>query len=87
VSFHGSKDAAVPIEQLDLIIKDCVEHRKAFEAHYYPDETHLFTHRATWRDALQKIAAAIARHLGPGQQPRAADWPPGPAGDRGGGLD
>jgi dipeptidyl aminopeptidase/acylaminoacyl peptidase len=87
VNFHGSKDAAVPIEQLDLIIKDCVEHQKAFEAHYYPDETHLFTHRATWRDALQKIAAAIARHLGPGRTPPgAAHLPLERAGDGGGGL-
>ncbi|MDR7542875.1 MAG: prolyl oligopeptidase family serine peptidase [Armatimonadota bacterium] len=86
VSFHGSKDAAVPIEQLDLIIRDCVAHQKAFEAHYYPDETHLFTHRATWRDALQKIAAAIARYLGRGQKPpSAADLLLERAGDPGGG--
>ncbi len=64
VNFHGTKDAAVPFEQLDLIVKDCLEHGKAFETHYYPDESHLFTHRATWRDALQKVEAALRRHLG-----------------------
>ena len=68
VNFHGTGDAAVPFEQLDLIVKDCVEHGKVFETHYYPDETHLFTHRATWRDVLQKVAAALGRYLGPGRR-------------------
>jgi dipeptidyl aminopeptidase/acylaminoacyl peptidase len=64
VSFHGTADAAVPPEQLDLIVEDCLRHGKRFEAHYYPGEAHLFTHRATWRDALQKMAAALRAHLG-----------------------
>ncbi len=64
VNLHGTKDAAVPFEQLDLIVKDCIQHGKAFETHYYPDESHLFTHRATWKDALQKVEAALQRHLG-----------------------
>lgn len=68
VNFHGTGDAAVPFEQLDLIVRDCVEHGKVFETHYYPDETHLFTHRATWRDVLQKVAAALGRYLGPGRR-------------------
>lgn len=68
VNFHGTQDAAVPFEQLDLIVKDCVEHGKVFETHYYPDETHLFTHRATWRDVLQKVAAALGRYLGTGRR-------------------
>jgi dipeptidyl aminopeptidase/acylaminoacyl peptidase len=66
VNFHGTADGAVPFEQLDFIVKDCVQHGKVFETHYYPDETHLFTHRSTWRDALQKVGVAIARYLGPG---------------------
>ncbi len=66
VNLHGTKDAAVPFEQLDMIVKDCVEHGKAFETHYYPDESHLFTHRATWQDALQKVEAALRRYLGQG---------------------
>jgi dipeptidyl aminopeptidase/acylaminoacyl peptidase len=66
VNFHGTRDAAVPFEQLDLIVKDCVAHEKVFETHYYPDETHLFTHRATWRDMLLKVTAALRRYLGPG---------------------
>lgn len=64
VNFHGTKDAAVPFEQLGLIVKDCVEHEKVFTTHYYPDESHLFTHRATWRDALRKVEEALRLHLG-----------------------
>jgi dipeptidyl aminopeptidase/acylaminoacyl peptidase len=64
VNFHGTKDEAVPFEQLDLIVKDCVEQGKAFSTHYYPGETHLFTHRATWRDALRKAEDALRVHLG-----------------------
>lgn len=64
VNFHGTNDEAVPVEQLDLIVQDCVEHGKSFVAHYYPGETHLFTHRATWRDALRKVEDALRWHLG-----------------------
>jgi dipeptidyl aminopeptidase/acylaminoacyl peptidase len=64
VNFHGTKDANVPFEQLDLIVKDCVEHERDFTAHYYPEETHLFTHRATWRDALRKVEDVLRAHLG-----------------------
>lgn len=68
VNFHGTRDEAVPFEQLDLIVKDCVEHEKVFTTHYYPDETHLFTHRATWRDALGKVEDALRAHLGYGPE-------------------
>lgn len=64
VNLHGTKDAAVPFAQLDLIVKDCLAHGKAFETHYYPDESHMFTHRATWRDALLKVQAALRRTMG-----------------------
>jgi dipeptidyl aminopeptidase/acylaminoacyl peptidase len=67
INLHGTKDAAVPFEQLDMIVKDCVDHGKVFETHYYPEESHLFTHRATWRDALLKIEDALSRYL---------DWTP-----------
>ncbi|MGQ0569245.1 MAG: prolyl oligopeptidase family serine peptidase [Armatimonadota bacterium] len=68
INFHGTNDAAVPFEQLDMIVKDCVAHGKSFETHYYPDETHLFTHRATWRDVLVKVERAIAQHLDPAEK-------------------
>jgi dipeptidyl aminopeptidase/acylaminoacyl peptidase len=64
VNFHGTADEAVPFEQLDLIVRDCVRHGKRFESHYYPAETHLFTRRETWRDALTKVDDALVRYLG-----------------------
>jgi dipeptidyl aminopeptidase/acylaminoacyl peptidase len=64
VNLHGTKDEAVPFDQLDLIVKDCLEHGKRFEAHYYPDESHFFTNRATWQDAIRKIEEALRTHLG-----------------------
>jgi dipeptidyl aminopeptidase/acylaminoacyl peptidase len=64
VNLHGTADEAVPFEQLDLIVRDCVRHGKRFETHYYPGETHLFTRRDTWRDALTKVEEALRRYLG-----------------------
>lgn len=64
VNFHGTRDEAVPFEQLDLIVRDCVAHGKRFETHYYPGESHLFTRRDTWRDALGKVEDALRRYLG-----------------------
>lgn len=95
VNFHGTRDEAVPFEQLDLIVADCVAWGKTVETHYYPGETHLFTHRATWRDALGKVLRALEDYLGwmppadaavaaPAAAPAAApmgpsDAPPAPA--------
>lgn len=64
VTFHGTQDEAVPLEQLDLLVADCVAHEKTFEAHHYPGEAHVFVHRATWADAFRKIERALARYLG-----------------------
>ena len=64
VNFHGTADEAVPFEQLDLIVRDCVAHGKQFETHYYPGESHLFTRRDTWRDALGRVEETLRRHLG-----------------------
>jgi dipeptidyl aminopeptidase/acylaminoacyl peptidase len=83
VNFHGTKDAAVPFEQLDMLVKDLVDLGKTFEAHYYPDESHLFTHRATWRDALLKIEQALQRYLG---RPLTAHSSFPPVSTRGGSL-
>jgi dipeptidyl aminopeptidase/acylaminoacyl peptidase len=65
VNFHGTADEAVRFDQLDLIVRDCVAHGKRFETHYYPGESHLFTRRETWRDALGKVEDALRRYLGP----------------------
>ncbi|MCL6553460.1 MAG: prolyl oligopeptidase family serine peptidase [Firmicutes bacterium] len=64
VNFHGTRDEAVPFEQLDLLVADCVAHGKRFEAHHYPGESHVFSRRATWADVFRKIERALARYLG-----------------------
>lgn len=61
---HGTADEAVPFEQLDAIVRDLVAHEKPFETVYYPDETHVFTWRRTWKDAFPKVEAFFRRHLG-----------------------
>ena len=76
INLHGTKDAAVPFAQLDEIVKDCVAHGKEFETHYYPGETHVFTHRRTWADAFRKIERAFARYLAPGVPDARSDGAP-----------
>ncbi|MDR7419503.1 MAG: prolyl oligopeptidase family serine peptidase [Armatimonadota bacterium] len=63
VAFHGTRDASVPFSQFDEMVQDCVRAGKMFEAHYYPDETHVFTFRQTWADVFRKIEHALDRYL------------------------
>ncbi|MFO8060355.1 MAG: alpha/beta fold hydrolase, partial [Bacillota bacterium] len=63
INLHGTADANVDFAQMDRIVKDCVESGKEYEAHYYPDEVHLFQHRSTWADALTRIERAFDCHL------------------------
>jgi len=63
VNLHGTGDESVSFEQLDQIVRDCVKHGRRFETHYYPDETHVFTHRRTWADAFRKIERAFRESL------------------------
>jgi len=69
----GSADEAVDFEQMDTLISDFVKHEKDFAALYYPGESHVFTHRATWKDAFTRMEAAFDRHLktDPSLRPRA----------------
>ncbi|MEW6522896.1 MAG: S9 family peptidase [Bacillota bacterium] len=63
VNLHGTADANVDFAQLDRIVEDCVRLGKTYEAHYYPGEAHSFIHRHTWRDAFNKIEAAMNKYL------------------------
>ncbi|HHY17719.1 MAG TPA: S9 family peptidase [Firmicutes bacterium] len=63
MNLHGTADANVDFEQLDRIVKDCVEHRKCHESVYYPDEVHTFAKRVTWLDAIPKIERFLSLHL------------------------
>src|SRR5690606_23522620 len=63
LNLMGTADANVDFEQMDAIIRDCVEHGKDFAVAYYPGETHMFTHRKTWEDAFPRITRAFERYL------------------------
>lgn len=63
VTLHGTGDESVSFEQLDQIVRDCVEHGRRFETHYYPEETHVFTYRRTWADVFKKIERAFQETL------------------------
>lgn len=63
MNLHGTADANVDFEQLDRIVKDCVRLGKVHESLYYPDETHTFTKRETWLDAMPKIERFLDRYL------------------------
>jgi dipeptidyl aminopeptidase/acylaminoacyl peptidase len=73
LNLHGTADANVDFAQLDEIVRDCTERGKDFAALYYPDESHMFTKRATWEDAFARIEGAFERYLrcDPTKRPRA----------------
>jgi dipeptidyl aminopeptidase/acylaminoacyl peptidase len=63
INFHGIKDANVDFEQMDRIVKDCVEMGAEYEAYYYPHEVHFFAMRSTWEDVLPKLLREFDRYL------------------------
>ena len=63
-SFHGTGDRYVNFEQLDLVVDELLETDADHEWEYYPDESHVFSDRATWERALAEIEAAFEEHLG-----------------------
>jgi len=62
-NFHGTGDAYVNFEQLDVVVDGMLEHGNEYEAEYYPDESHVFSKRATWERTFRKIEKAFAAHL------------------------
>ena len=62
-NFHGTADAYVNFEQLDIVVDALLEHDKEYDADYYPGEGHVFSKRATWRRTFRKIARAFDDHL------------------------
>jgi dipeptidyl aminopeptidase/acylaminoacyl peptidase len=63
LNLMGTADANVDYAQIEAIVSDCVELRKDFSMMSYPNETHVFTHRATWVDAFTRIESAFERYL------------------------
>lgn len=63
LNVQGTADANVDFEQMNSIIRDCVDHGKYYEVIYYPGEVHTFAHKKTWLDAIPKIQAFMDRYL------------------------
>ncbi|HSJ26919.1 MAG TPA: prolyl oligopeptidase family serine peptidase [Acidimicrobiia bacterium] len=62
---HGTGDRKVTSDQMDSLVADCVALGKPVDVMYYPGEAHVFTGRATWRDAYRRMKNHLDRHLGP----------------------
>jgi dipeptidyl aminopeptidase/acylaminoacyl peptidase len=62
---HGTGDRKVTSDQMDSLVADCVALGKPVDVMYYPGEAHVFTGRATWRDAYRRMKAHLDRHIGP----------------------
>jgi dipeptidyl aminopeptidase/acylaminoacyl peptidase len=57
-NFHGMADRYVSVEQQNIVVDRLLELDKPFEAEYYPDETHVFSKRTTWKRTFRKIEDA-----------------------------
>ncbi len=62
-NFHGTADAYVNVDQLDIVVDRLLELDKEFEAEYYPDENHVFRKRSVWRRTIEKMESAFDEHL------------------------
>jgi dipeptidyl aminopeptidase/acylaminoacyl peptidase len=62
-NFHGMADRYVSVEQQNIAVDQLLELDKTFEAEYYPDETHVFSKRTTWKRTFRKIEKALNEHL------------------------
>lgn len=63
LNVQGTSDLNVDFEQMNSIIRDCVENGKYHEVIYYPGEVHTFAKKKTWLDAMPKIEAFMDRFL------------------------
>ncbi|MFP4456639.1 MAG: alpha/beta fold hydrolase [Clostridia bacterium] len=63
MNLQGTKDPNVDFNQLNRIVKDCVELGVEHESVYYPDEMHTFRYRKTWKDALPRMNEFFAKYL------------------------
>ena len=62
-ALHGTADPNVPFEQMDQLVSQLVEHGRAFEMAYYPEENHMFEQPETWRDAMGRVLPFLDEHL------------------------
>ena len=60
---HGTADQAVPVLQSFRLVDALVRAGKRFDVGIYPGETHAFTYRRTWRDAMARVERFFAETL------------------------
>jgi len=60
---HGTADQAVPVLQSFRLVDALVRAGKRFDVGIYPGETHAFTYRSTWRDAMARVERFFAETL------------------------
>jgi len=60
---HGADDRTVPVLQTVRLVDALVEAGLPFESMIYPGEAHVFSRRATWRDAFGRVERFLDRHL------------------------
>jgi dipeptidyl aminopeptidase/acylaminoacyl peptidase len=63
LALYGDDDANVPIDHCRQMVRALTEAGKDFELVIYPDEPHIFTRAATWRDALRRTVRHFDTHL------------------------
>lgn len=63
LALYGNDDANVPIDHCWQLVRALTEHDKDFDLVVYPDEPHVFTRPATWRDALRRTIRHFEEHL------------------------
>lgn len=63
LALYGNDDANVPIDHCWQMVRALTEANKDFDLVIYPDEPHIFTRSATWRDALQRVVRHFDAHV------------------------
>ena len=63
LALYGDDDANVPIDHCRQMVRALTDANKDFDLVIYPDEPHIFTRAATWRDALRRVSRHFESHL------------------------
>lgn len=63
LALYGDDDANVPIDHCRQMVRALTDADKDFDLVIYPDEPHIFTRAATWRDALRRTVRHFETHV------------------------
>jgi dipeptidyl aminopeptidase/acylaminoacyl peptidase len=67
---QGDNDVRVPREEAEQVVATLKQSGDVVEAHYYPDEGHVFAKRENQIDALERTVAWFDRYLQAGRKSR-----------------